>query len=61
MTTAATALAVSRKCGYTGNGCELRARMGKRTILQRIVLKPADLVRYEHELTVEGLGEFRRA
>jgi RimJ/RimL family protein N-acetyltransferase len=54
-------LAVSRKCGYTENGCELRVRMGKRAILQRIVLKPADLVRYEHELTVEGLGEFRRS
>jgi RimJ/RimL family protein N-acetyltransferase len=54
-------LAVSRKCGYTVNGCEVRARMGKRAILQRIVLEPADLVRYEHELTVEGLPEFRRS
>jgi RimJ/RimL family protein N-acetyltransferase len=54
-------LAVSRKCGYTENGSELRVRMGKRAILQRIVLQPADLVRYEHELSVEGLGEFRRS
>jgi len=54
-------LAVSRKCGYTENGCELRSRMGKRAILQRIVLKPAGLVRYEHELTAEGLVEFRRS
>jgi RimJ/RimL family protein N-acetyltransferase len=54
-------LAVSRKCGYTENGCEPRVRMGKRAILQRIVLKPADLVRYPRELTVEGLSEFRRS
>jgi RimJ/RimL family protein N-acetyltransferase len=54
-------LAVSRKCGYTENGREVRVRMGKRAILQRIVLKPADLVRYEHELTVDRLSEFRRS
>jgi RimJ/RimL family protein N-acetyltransferase len=54
-------LAVSRKCGYTGNGSDVRVRMGKRAILQRIVLRPADLVRYEHALTVQGLGEFRRS
>lgn len=54
-------LAVSRKCGYTENGRELRTRMGKRATLQRIVLEPANLVRYPHELTVEGLGEFRRS
>ena len=53
-------LAVSRKCGYTENGCEVRARMGRPAIVQRIVLEPADLVRYEHQLTVEGLPEFRR-
>jgi len=54
-------LAVSRKCGYTENGREFRTRMGKRATLQRIVLEPASLVRYEHELTVEGLPEFRRS
>jgi RimJ/RimL family protein N-acetyltransferase len=54
-------LAVSRKCGYTENGRELRTRMGKRATLQRIVLEPANLVRFEHDLTVEGLPEFRRS
>ncbi|HUB37480.1 MAG TPA: GNAT family protein [Streptosporangiaceae bacterium] len=54
-------LAVSRKCGYTENGCELRVRMGKRATLQRIVLARAGLVRYEHELAVAGLPEFRRS
>lgn len=54
-------LAVSRKCGYTENGQELRNRMGKRAVLQRVVLEPANLVRYEHELTVAGLPEFRRS
>src|SRR5215469_2586442 len=54
-------LAVSRKCGYTENGGELRVRMGKRAVLQRIVLHPADLVRDEHQLTVEGLPAFRRS
>jgi Acetyltransferase (GNAT) domain len=54
-------LAVSRKCGYTENGQEPRARMGKRATLQRIVLEPAGLVRYEHGLTVRGLPEFRRS
>jgi len=54
-------LAVSRKCGYTENGCEFRTRMGKRATLQRIVLEPANLIRYEHELTVTGLSDFRRS
>lgn len=54
-------LAVSRKCGYTENGCEFRSRMGKRATLQRIVLEPAHLLRYQHELTVEGLPGFRRS
>jgi hypothetical protein len=35
--------------------------MGKPATLQRIVLEPANLVRYSHELTVEGLPEFRRS
>lgn len=54
-------LAVSRKCGYTENGTELRTRMGKLATLQRVVLEPASLVRYPSELTVEGLPEFRRS
>jgi RimJ/RimL family protein N-acetyltransferase len=54
-------LAVSRKCGYTENGFEFKTRMGKRATLQRIVLEPANLVRYEHELTVAGLSDFRRS
>jgi hypothetical protein len=29
--------------------------------LRRIVLAPANLVRYKHELTVEGLQEFRKS
>lgn len=54
-------LAVSRKAGYRENGREFRTRMGKRAILQRIVLEPASLIRYQHELTVAGLPEFRRS
>jgi len=57
----AASLAVSRKCGYTDNGQASKVRMGKRATLQRIVLEPANLVRYSHELTVEGLPEFRRS
>ena len=54
-------LAVSRKCGYTLNGREPRSRMGKVATLQRVVLEPANLVRYSNELTVEGVTEFRRS
>ena len=54
-------LAVSRKCGYTPNGHELKSRMGKVVTLQHVVLEPANLVRYEHGLTVQGLTEFRRS
>jgi RimJ/RimL family protein N-acetyltransferase len=54
-------LAVSRKCGYTENGQVTKVRMGKRATLQNIALEPANLVRYSHELTVEGLPEFRRS
>ncbi len=54
-------LAVSRKCGYTENGRDVRVRMGKPAILQRVVLQRANLVRYEHELAVAGLAEFRRS
>jgi RimJ/RimL family protein N-acetyltransferase len=54
-------LAVSRKCGYAANGLEPAARSGKRATLQRLVLEPAGLIRYPRELTVAGLGEFRRS
>ena len=52
-------LAVSRKTGYTDNGSEPFNRMGKPATLRRIVLEPANLVRYRHELTVEGAPAFR--
>jgi hypothetical protein len=54
-------LAVSRKTGYIDNGTEPFNRMGRPAALRRIVLRPANLVRYSHELTVEGLPEFRRS
>ena len=54
-------LAVSRKCGYAPNGTQVRARMGRRAVLQRFVLEPDRLVRYEHELSVRGLAAFRRS
>jgi RimJ/RimL family protein N-acetyltransferase len=54
-------LAVSRKTGYTDNGTEPFNRMGKPATLRRIALQPADLVRYKHGLTVDGLPEFRRS
>jgi RimJ/RimL family protein N-acetyltransferase len=52
-------LAVSRKTGYADNGTSRLNRLGKPATLRRIVLEPAGLVRYSHELTVEGLAEFR--
>jgi RimJ/RimL family protein N-acetyltransferase len=54
-------LAVSRKVGYTDNGWDRVLRMDKPATLRRIVLEPAGLVRFEHQLTVEGVGEFRRS
>jgi RimJ/RimL family protein N-acetyltransferase len=54
-------LAVSRKTGYTGNGTELRARLGQPATLHRILLEPANLVRYDHPLSVTGLPEFRQS
>ena len=54
-------LGVSRKCGYRQNGVSIRNRMGKPAPLQLLILEPGNLVRYEHELTVEGLPEFRRS
>jgi RimJ/RimL family protein N-acetyltransferase len=54
-------LGVSRKCGYRENGVSMRNRMGKPATLQLLILEPGNLMRYEHELTVEGLPEFRRS
>ena len=54
-------LAVSRKVGYTENGWQRAARLGKPATQQRLALTADRLVRYEHELTVEGLPEFRRS
>ena len=54
-----TSLAVSRKTGYSDNGTERYNRLGKPAIMHRIILEPENLVRYKHELTVEGLPEFR--
>jgi RimJ/RimL family protein N-acetyltransferase len=54
-------LAVSRKTGYTDIGYETHNRLGKPAILRRIVLEPAALVRYKHELTVDGVAEFRKS
>ncbi|MGH3166959.1 MAG: GNAT family N-acetyltransferase [Trebonia sp.] len=53
--------AVSRKVGYTENGIESLARMGKPVMGQRFLLEPGRLVRYEHPVTVVGLGAFRRS
>ena len=54
-------LAVSRKVGYTDNGWDRGARLGKPAIMRRIVLEPASLVRFEHKLTVDGLPAFRQS
>ena len=54
-------LAVSRKVGYTENGWQRMARLGKPATQQRLALTAGSLVRYEHELTIEGLPEFRRS
>lgn len=54
-------LAVSRKTGYTDNGADRVNRLGKPVVMRRIILEPANLVRYKHDLTVEGLPEFRRS
>ena len=54
-------LGVSRKCGDRENGVPIRNRMDKPAPLQLLILEPGNLVRCEHELTVEGLPEFRRS
>jgi RimJ/RimL family protein N-acetyltransferase len=54
-------LAVSRKCGYRENGVSILNRLDKPATLQRLILEPGNLIRYEHQLVVEGLPEFRRS
>jgi RimJ/RimL family protein N-acetyltransferase len=54
-------LAVSKKVGYTENGVQRVARLGKTSIMQKVALTPEKLVRYEHLLVIEGLPEFRRS
>jgi RimJ/RimL family protein N-acetyltransferase len=54
-------LAVSRKAGYTDNGVDRVSRLGKPAVMQRVVLEPANLIRYKHDLTVEGLPAFRKS
>jgi RimJ/RimL family protein N-acetyltransferase len=52
---------VSRKVGYAENGTLRRERLGRMAVLQRLVLAPEQLVRYEHALVVEGLEPFRQS
>lgn len=53
-------LAVSRKVGYRPNGVRrLQRRPGELAVVHDLVLEPANLIRYEHPLAVEGLGPFR--
>ncbi len=54
-------LAVSRKTGYTENGVDRVSRLGSPAVMHRIVLEPASLIRYKHDLTAEGVPEFRRS
>ena len=54
-------LAVSRKTGYTENGVDRVSRLGSPAVMRRIVLEPASLIRYKHDLTAEGVPEFRKS
>jgi RimJ/RimL family protein N-acetyltransferase len=54
-------LTVSKKTGYADNGVDHVNRLGQPAVMQRIVLEPANLVRYKHDLTVAGVPEFRRS
>jgi len=53
--------AVSKKTGYADNGSERVVRLGNPATVQRLLLEPASLVRYEHKLVVDGLTAFRRS
>jgi RimJ/RimL family protein N-acetyltransferase len=54
-------LAVSKKTGYVENGWRRVERLGKPATVRDLLLEPASLVRYEHELVVDGLAAFRRS
>jgi RimJ/RimL family protein N-acetyltransferase len=54
-------LGVSKKVGYAESGWQRMARLGKPATQQRFVLTAGRLVRYEHELTIAGLPEFRQS
>lgn len=54
-------LAVSRKVGYRPDGLtRLQRRDGELAVNQRLVLRPDDLVRGDHPITVEGVPALRR-
>ncbi|HUN30585.1 MAG TPA: GNAT family N-acetyltransferase [Trebonia sp.] len=53
--------AVSKKTGYADNGWQRVERLGKPAMIARLILEPASLVRYEHDLVVDGLAAFRRS
>jgi RimJ/RimL family protein N-acetyltransferase len=54
-------LGVSRKCGYRDNGEAIVNRQGKPATMRGLALEPSRLVRYSHELAVEGVEPFRRS
>ncbi|MGH3165755.1 MAG: hypothetical protein ACRDN0_07650 [Trebonia sp.] len=54
-------LAVSRKVGYMKNGWRRIERLGQPAVMQDLLLRPEKFARFEHELAVEGLPEFRRS
>jgi RimJ/RimL family protein N-acetyltransferase len=53
--------AVSRKVGYTENGWRRVERLGEPATLVGLLLRPENLVRFEHSLTAHGVPEFRRS
>ncbi len=53
-------MAVSRKVGYRDNGRTREKRRGEPAVCRRLVLEPNTFVRAEHDLSVQGLPEFRR-
>jgi RimJ/RimL family protein N-acetyltransferase len=54
-------LTVSRKTGYTDNGVDRVNRLGQPAVMRRIVLEPANLIRFKHDLTAAGVPEFRKS
>jgi RimJ/RimL family protein N-acetyltransferase len=54
-------LAVSRRLGYAPNGqTRERRREGELAVCQRLVLRPADFVRPDDDVRVEGAEPVRR-